>query len=180
MKKKPEITNKTRQIFVDVFCEIYAEKPVEKITIQEITKKSGFSRSTFYQYFCDIYELLDYVENDVLEYIRGALDKNKNDELSEIEHIIKVFEAKGKYLNALMGNCGNIRFIEKLKKELRFERSNLDIRKDDMYAPYLMEFYVSTTLSMFRLWNERNRDLKPEELFELIYRLRLGAMKNNL
>lgn len=177
MKKQPEITNKTRQIFVDVFCEIYTEKPIEKITIQEITKKSGFSRSTFYQYFCDIYELLDYVENDALQYISKILDKSKSDGLSDIEHIIEVFKAKGKYLNALMGNYGSMRFLEKLKKEIPFEKSKWNIPQDDLYTPYLTEFYVSTTIYMFRLWNQRNRDLQPKELLDMIFRLRCGAME---
>lgn len=66
MKKQPQITEKTRQKFVEVFCELYSQKPIEKISVQEIANKSGYNRSTFYQYFTDIYELLDSVENDLL------------------------------------------------------------------------------------------------------------------
>jgi AcrR family transcriptional regulator len=70
MKKQPQITEKTRQTFINVFCELYSQKPIEKISVQEITNKAGYNRSTFYQYFTDIYELLDFVENDLLNYIK--------------------------------------------------------------------------------------------------------------
>lgn len=64
MKKQPQITEKTRQVFIEVFCELYSQKPIEKISVQEIAKISGYNRSTFYQYFTDLYDLLDSVEND--------------------------------------------------------------------------------------------------------------------
>jgi len=51
MKKQPEITEKTKQSFISVFCELYCQKPIEKITVQEIANKSGYNRSTFYQDF---------------------------------------------------------------------------------------------------------------------------------
>lgn len=70
MKKKPEITKKTKRNIVDNFCELYMEKPIEKISIQEITNRAGYNRSTFYQYFSDIYELLTYVEDELLSYIK--------------------------------------------------------------------------------------------------------------
>ena len=77
MKKQPQITEKTRQTFVEVFCELYSQKPIEKISIQEIANKSGYNRSTFYQYFTDIYELLDSVENDLLNDIKEELAKKE-------------------------------------------------------------------------------------------------------
>lgn len=77
MNKQPQITEKTRQKFIDVFCELYSQKPVEKISIQEIASRSGYNRSTFYQYFTDIYELLDTVENNLLHDIKAELAGNE-------------------------------------------------------------------------------------------------------
>lgn len=59
---------------------MYSQKPIEKISIQEISNKSGYNRSTFYQYFTDIYELLDSVENDLLNDMKKEL---ANKELSK-------------------------------------------------------------------------------------------------
>lgn len=70
MKKQPEITECTRQNLVNAFCDLYKQKPIEKISISEITSSAGYHRSTFYQYFIDIYDVLEYIENNVLSYIK--------------------------------------------------------------------------------------------------------------
>ncbi|MGN6710467.1 TetR/AcrR family transcriptional regulator [Anaerocolumna jejuensis] len=168
MKKQPEITKKTRQSLIDVFCELYCQKPIEKITVQEIANKSGYNRSTFYQYFTDVYNLLSFVENDILDYIR---EKMKNKEQADTRDILLLFEEKGACLNALLGDYGNIRFIEKLKGEFFSDAQKYCFPKDNAVAPYLLEFQVSTAFSLLRLWQRRQKDLPPDELYNLIDRL---------
>ncbi|WFR55871.1 TetR/AcrR family transcriptional regulator [Anaerocolumna sp. AGMB13025] len=165
MKKQPEITKKTRQSFIGVFCELYCQKPIEKITVQEITNKSGYNRSTFYQYFTDVYDLLSFVENDILDYIR---EKMKNKEQADTRDILLLFEEKGACLNALLGDYGNIRFSEKLKGEFFSDAQKYCFPKDNSVTPYLLEFQVSTAFSLLRLWQRRQKDLPPDELYNLI------------
>ena len=169
MKKQPEITDKTRQAFVDIFCELYRLKPIEKISVQEIANKSGYNRSTFYQYFADLYELLEYVENDLLTYIKRVKKHSTKDSIPQ--DITNLFSEKGMYLNALLGDYGNIRFLERLKKEIPLNERDLNIPDNTPITPYLVEFHISTSFSLFRLWQRRQDDLSPEELFDLINRL---------
>lgn len=170
MKKQPEITEKTKQSFISVFCELYCQKPIEKITVQEIANKSGYNRSTFYQYFTDVYDLLSFVENDILDYIRKKL---KNTEQTDIKpgDIHLLFEEKGEYLNALLGDYGNIRFMEKLKCEYFSDGQNYCFPKDNSLTPYLLEFQISTSFSLLRLWQRRENDLSPDVLYSLIDKL---------
>lgn len=167
MKKQPEITEKTRQSFISAFCELYCQKPIEKITVQEIAKKSGYNRSTFYQYFTDVYDLLSFVENDILDFIR---EKLKDTECAERKprDLLLLFEEKGAYLDALLGDYGNIRFIEKLKAEYFNDVQNYCFPKDYPAAPYLLEFQISTSFSLLRLWQRRQKDLSPDRLLSLI------------
>lgn len=51
---------RTLLVFKDTMFELLAEKEFEKITVQNICKISGFPRSTFYNYFDDKYDLLEY------------------------------------------------------------------------------------------------------------------------
>jgi Transcriptional regulator len=168
MKKQPEITEKTRQAFVNAFCELYTQKPIEKISIQEIANKSGYNRSTFYQYFSDIYELLLYVENDVLNYMKEALKIEKSKSYSTVQNVLFMFEEKGIYLRALLGDYGNVQFLDHLKNEIPLDMLEKNLPKDDPKTPYLIEFHISMSLSLFRLWQHRQRDLSIDQLFDLI------------
>ena len=180
MKKQPEITDKTRQVFVDTFCELYKAMPVEKISIKVITDKAGYNRATFYRYFCDIYELLDYVETDVLQFARREYEQHKGKGRSVVAAAVKLFDEKGDYLEALLGDYGSNRFMVRLKKEISWEESVWAPDGEDRFAPYLLEFRFSTILPLIHLWQCRGRDLSAEELFSFTNKLFTGAMKEVL
>jgi AcrR family transcriptional regulator len=176
MKKQPEITEKTRQAFIDVFCELYCQKPIEKISIQEIANKSGYNRSTFYQYFTDIYEMATYIENDILSYIKNTMQNGDMANQPIADKILFLFEKKGNCLNALLGDYGSIRFLERIKKEIFPYEQEQSFIKDNPLTPYLVEFHLSISFSLFRLWIRRERDLSPDELFDLIQNLYLKGV----
>lgn len=169
MNKQPEITDKTRQTFVNVFCDLYSQKPIEKISIQELANKSGYNRSTFYQYFTDIYALLDFVEESVLKSIHEEMASRKlsthtfQDALQCLENSEEI-----SVLKALLGDYGSVHFVERLKREIPFERLIGDFPTNEILAPYLIEFYISTLISLFRLWIRNDKDLSSEELIKLI------------
>lgn len=50
MNKQPEVTEKTRNMIIQTFCEMYEQMPVEKIFIKDLMQRAGYNRSTFYQY----------------------------------------------------------------------------------------------------------------------------------
>ena len=50
-----------RVLLAESFKELVQEKPVEKITIKEITDRAGVIRVTFYNHFQDKYELLEWI-----------------------------------------------------------------------------------------------------------------------
>lgn len=176
MNKQAEITDKTRQAFVDAFCLLYSQKPLEKITVQEITRKAGYNRGTFYQYFLDIDELLDYAEKDLLEYIREKRGRAGTGGNSFIGDLVELYETKATYVNAMLGNFGGSRFLEKLRTESNLAIPELDLPDDHPLKPYLVEFHLSASLSLFRLWLRRGKDLPVENLIAMIADLYSGAI----
>lgn len=47
MKKQPHITEQTKNNLRIAFWSLYAQKPIEKISIKEITELAGYNRGTF-------------------------------------------------------------------------------------------------------------------------------------
>jgi len=167
MKKQPEVTDKTKRAFMDAFCELYAQKPIERISVQEIANKAGYNRSSFYQHFCDIYELLDYLES----YVLTSMLPKQQQEKAGIREFLLPGKEMSFYLNTLFGEHGSNHFIERLKTVIPYKSHKLSLAKDDPLSPYLLEFHLSTVLSLFRLWYQRGQDISQEELFGLIQRL---------
>ena len=92
MSKKTETFSRTRirsrENMIAAFERIFPEKPIEKISIKEITDAAGYNRSTFYLYFTDIYELADAFEATVLEEVAdvvgGVIERNAKLPLMEL------------------------------------------------------------------------------------------------
>ena len=76
IKKQPEITEATRKDFVRAFCDLFQERPIEKITVKEISARAGYSRVTFYHYFQDPYDLLKQIEEEFIRNFTTAISSN--------------------------------------------------------------------------------------------------------
>ena len=172
MKKQPEITAKTKQALVNAFCNLYMERPMDKITIKEITAQAGYNRSTFYQYFTDVYDLLEYIENDLLECIRFAWNTGSNTLFHpDLHELTAFFEHKECCLKAVLGDYGSAHFCERLKQELLGKELEKLVSQTGDLVPYLIEFHIATSTALFRVWLKNGKDLSADELLGLIHNL---------
>lgn len=171
MNKQPEITAKTKYALVSVFCDMYMEKPIDKITIKEITSRAGYNRSTFYQYFTDVYDVLAYVEDELLAIWKSC--GNINDSLfhPNLHQLLTLFENKEHYLRAVLGDYGCTHFINRIKDEIPVDELVQSCPQSEKIVPYLIEFHITTSLSLFHVWLKSGEDISADELFELIHNL---------
>lgn len=172
MKKQPAVTEKTKKALAAAFCDLYAKKPIHKITIREITVGAGYNRSTFYQYFTDVYDLLNYIEDDLLNAMKSSWTAN-HDALFKPSpaQLLSLFESKEPYLKAVFGDFGTIHFLERVKAVLPFDALEKAFPQEKELLPYLLEFHVATSLSLFRVWLKSERNIPADLLFELIHNL---------
>lgn len=182
MRKQPQITEATRKTFITAFMELYEEKPVEKITIQELSSKAGYNRSTFYQYFKDIYDLLEYIEEDLLKYIKVNIGKKIGiaslDE-SFLQVFISMYQEKDLYLRVLFGSHNSARFIYRLKNELIVIFSEkVNIQTDSKV--YLLDFYLSGILAVISRWFISQKDMSLEKFALLMRHIVNGMAKSGL
>lgn len=77
MKKQPKITEKTQKNLIDAFLSLNKEQEIQKITINNICKLANYNRSTFYQYFSDIYELRNFIENSLLNNLNARSEERR-------------------------------------------------------------------------------------------------------
>lgn len=165
MNKQPEVTQQTRKNIITAFCRLYEEKPVEKITVKDVIALAGYNRSTFYEYFADIYAVLNYIEEDVIEYIKAGL----NNETKSQTDLLTLFAAKEEYLKVLLGTFGYVRFQDRLKTEF-VKNTEVTESKNNLQS-YLLEFHMTVSLSMYRLWLKQGKDISLDELSSLIHTL---------
>ncbi len=58
---------KTRNSIYEAFIELRAKKPLEKITVRELTDNAKISKQTFYLHYKDIYDLSEHLEQELID-----------------------------------------------------------------------------------------------------------------
>ena len=171
MKKNPEATALTRENLMQAFWGLYCQKKLETITIKEITGKAGYHRSTFYEYFVDIYDVLNQLEESLLEYIQESVANSlavaQNDDF--VSGMADLYESRGKYLSVLLGENGDPYFAKKLKAVMRpVLMETFGLSESDTHSSYIFEFGISAIIASITHWYQSNKNLPSKELVSLI------------
>ena len=60
-------TKKTQRSIREAFLQLRGKKPLERITVKELTELAEISKATFYLHYQDIYDLSDRLQQEVIE-----------------------------------------------------------------------------------------------------------------
>lgn len=171
MKKQPDITAITRENLVEAFWGLYCQKKIDNISIKEITDKAGYHRSTFYEYFVDIYDVLNQMEDSLLADIKEraleAIEVGFSDDVLQL--VAELYKSRGKYLSVLLGENGDPNFSKKLKAVMRPAlMETFALSESDIHTTYILEFGFSAILSTVTYWYQRNMDISSSDLIILV------------
>jgi len=178
MKKQPEITAHTRQKLIDTFWEIAEERGIDKVTVSEITKRAHYNRSTFYEYFSDVKQLIMEIEDEILHDLPHntkltTLTLDNPDELRALtqELIHKLVSYDNKFF-LLIGKQGDPLFISKLRNDLTKQLLPLIYTSSLVnYSEYITAYISSATIGLMSYWYENGKRISAKELGEILYQI---------
>lgn len=152
-----EKSAQTKEEIVSAFWRLYKMKPINKIKAKDIADVSGYSRSTLYYYFEDVYMILEYIETTILQQWEKMLSQILmerqnifNGDLSGLlMQALPFYEKNNEYIAVLLGPSGDPQFQQKVKDALR-ERifSILEIPTDEIEPLLLFEGLSSYVLAV--------------------------------
>ena len=157
------MSNTTKQALEAALKHMMLKKPLDKITIQDLTSQCGISRMAFYYHFRDIYDLVEWV---CLEDAAQALQDKKTCDTWH-EGLLQVFEAvlenKPFVLNA--SRCISRERMERVLFQLTYglildvvnERSQgLLIAEEDKV--FIANFYKYSFVGLMLDWMKRGME----------------------
>ncbi|MCD8040347.1 MAG: TetR/AcrR family transcriptional regulator [Clostridia bacterium] len=177
MHKQPQITERTRETFIEAFWLMYKDSPAGQIKIGELSQKAGYNRSTFYEYFTDIYDLLHQAEDGLInEFKNGALQKFPNgikaaSYESIIRALVELFDLLGERLFLIIGENGDPSFQNKLRKQVMPFLQQMTGQDLGKYAEYVSTFSFSGAMGILKFWHENKKDISEEEIVTLLVSL---------
>lgn len=178
-------TNLTKRQLKQSLIYLLNKKNFEKITVNDIVDNALITRSTFYRYYEDKYELLSEIEDDLIEFIKEdrkiILKTTDKAQIFSKEIIKKLFlslENHRETMKGLLTNSGVLSFEAKLKKIVADQISFIykDTQQSNVKVVLSKEYLISIILTTFRYWATHGSEGILDDLIQLLIDVYLFGM----
>ena len=176
MKKQPQVTEQTRANLRQAFWELYASRPIEKVSVREITDRAGYNRATFYLYYHDVYEVLAEIEGQLLDGLSALVNDRllRGDHLDFSQHmgvILQMAQRYRGYFEVLIGEQGDPTFGRRFKEAVAPLLERFVLPADGLTpaeSHVLLEFYLSGIVAAVSTWLGEDDPMPVDQLINLI------------
>lgn len=177
---------KTKKLLKDTFIELLNEKPMEKISVKDLTEKADLNRGTFYLHYTDIYDLLEQSENELLGEMSEILSKidpaafnifhQENKPYPPLVHLFEWFDSNKDFGKVLVGPNGDISFLEKIsitgRNEILKSKNKFYEKTNNMaIIPYLNSFMIFGFVGVIKQWYESDMPIPPKEMAKIFVQI---------
>lgn len=169
-------TNQIENKLIDAFMTLYADHPIEKISIKMITNLANLNRGTFYLHYLDIYDLLDKVEayfHTITKVVaKNSLNALFNDQiLIEALPNMEFYEKYLSYYKVLLCNNGKSNLEYLMKEEIKNILSQYyqnNSKQDHILDEYALEYFAAANVATIIHWIRNDMSTPQKDLSKLI------------
>ena len=163
--RNEEISYNTKKALSQALKELMEQKPLNKITISEITRISDYNRKTFYYHFDDIDDLLLWtLEDEAMLKLRDF--DNKNDYKEAIIFAMNYIESNQIVLNCAFNSVGRESLRKLFLKDfyqisegiLNKFLAESKVEVDDIFKDFLCKMISGATATMIIDYFNKKQD----------------------
>ncbi len=115
-------TERTRKCIINAFVELRAKKPIEKITVKELTDMALVHKATFYNHYKDVYDLSEKLEDEVIESVFndiGYFSRVVTEPRIATMELAVAMQSQGKLISILFSDSRQGILIQKTSKFIK-------------------------------------------------------------
>lgn len=175
---------KSKRAIKQAFIQLLTENNLDRITIQQISDLADVNRGTFYLNYEDKYALLDEMENEQIEEIKGYVDIRKMDLSTKtsdrfieefankvIKNVITHIEQNMEFYQVILNLERKSQIEEQLADIVRSNIKHLIGNKDNVFGipeNYYLSYVVGSMMSMIKYWVSDENRVSVEELVNYV------------
>lgn len=167
---------KTKRAIHTAMTQLIAEKSIDEITVKEIVDLADINRKTFYNYYTGIYQLIDEIENDIVDYFAKLLEGMDivsvlADPSVVFEKFFETISNHSDFVDALFSINGNSsltrkvldKFIE-ITRDATIEHFNGDPDK----LEFIFRYIFAGEIAVYQAWSHSDKAIPIKELSSTI------------
>lgn len=164
---------------------LLAEKPIDKITVKDITEDCGVNRHTFYYHFQDIFELIEWFCTDEANGVLGTHKSYDTWKKGFLDLYGYLHDNKAIVMNVY--NSGYRNYLEKYIRSLvrphileflNIQREGMKI--SDEKLEFIADTYTYGIVSLSMDWIANNMAMRYDMSMDFFVKLLDGSMKHTL
>ena len=190
-KKQDRRVRKSKDSLKNSLIELMQSKSVNNITVKELVIKADLNRSTFYNYYCDIPDMLKKLEEELYTEFLYTIERHiykcdKNIDISEgthefIEDMCNVIKDNYDFCKCIFSKNGDLNFLfeleEIIENHLRDQLKEKFDRKVD-HLSYVYSFFKSGYIGILKTWMKGGCKESTKESADLTYNLLKGVINS--
>lgn len=165
----------TEKDFITAFWKLYADRPIEKISVGQLCETAGYNRSTFYNHFGDIRHLFEKAVSTIFEPVKERIMSGQG-----FRHILygnmmgpllmSAFTQKDGYIELLFKRQDHRLLERKMKEEMTaFIRDDCSENTDIISIDILLEYQLSAVIGVISYWYRNDKPIPKEEMLKKLY-----------
>lgn len=174
---------KTKLAIENALLDLMQNKPLNAITVSELSERADINRKTFYNHYDSIEQVLEGINQKMWGIILDALPEKItiNNEI-EIYHLLldltQQLEPHKEILRQVSRTSNNFSFTEYFKEQLLpyFERNLLSYHINPAITPFMNSYIFSGISSLYYEWLDNNA-LDASQIALLCYNLIISAIR---
>ena len=179
---KPDITKKA---LAESLKELMSSKPLNKISVREVSENCGLNRQTFYYHFQDIYELLEWtIDHDVV-YIIKEPDHFLSWQDAGI-YLLRYIRKNPSLSQSILNSIGRDALRRFYYKDaysicIRFLKENMEgIEYEEEDFQHLAHYYSISFSSLLEDWVKSGMKRSPEEEIHTLELIVSGTARQSM
>lgn len=167
----------TKKAIIKYTIDLAEQKPLKKLTVNDIVKACGITRNTFYYYFHDMYDVLDQALTEQVMKLKGCPPEKYDKVLFEIIEYTVSYKKVWRNLYKTLGqeqlqkyvmNKVHVIFLEYIENQLNGEK----ISDEDLGI--ICAFFEEALFGVMARWVRGESTIgTPEEMQEFSNRIKI-------
>lgn len=158
----------TKKRIKEGLIELMREKPIQNISVKELTEHIDLNRGTFYFHYRDIYDLLNQLEDELLDELQKVLIPNIQSPHETVEALFLFLKENADLCSITLGASGDMNFVERTKDTvaqtlIKIWNSNnpgIDPKEYEFFDAYIINGFIG----IVQLWYESGMVRSPHDM----------------
>lgn len=177
---------RTKKAIRNALTRLLSQKSISEITVKELAQAADINRKTFYNYYSDIHQVIDEMENELVAAFENALQENILNPDMQNPHAVfskltEILSDDIDFYGYLLKSDAPSNLISKIMSALKSKAreafaGQVDLDKDTL--DFIIDYVAAGMIAVYQSWFNSDRKLPIDKISEQVSIITLGGIRD--